>query len=117
VPSVPGLWRPDFLERMAPMRFIYPPGDPGVQMNQGVQPANLDLSPAAQVPRPAFLRSFSLHLQSHLGRPCERPGNQSHPIAYFENGIARRRFGPFHFPFAFSVLFREWMAPIVRFIF
>ena len=32
---MPGLWRVDFLERMAPMRSIYPPGDPGVQMNQG----------------------------------------------------------------------------------
>ena len=26
-----------------------------------------------------------------------------------------RRFGLFHFPFAFSVLFREWMGPIVGF--
>src|SRR5450759_127919 len=26
VPGVPGLWRVDFLERMAPMRFILPAG-------------------------------------------------------------------------------------------
>jgi hypothetical protein len=31
--------------------------------------------------------------------------------------MARRRFGLFYFAFAFNVLFREWMAPIVRFIF
>jgi len=78
-------------------------------MNQG--PASEPkLITRGSSPRPLAYAHFPF-------RPCQRPRNQSHPIPYFENGMARRRFGLFYFAFAFNVLFREWMAPIVRFIF
>ena len=50
-------------------------------------------------------------------RPCQRLRNQSQPIAYFENDWPGDRLAYFISLLPFNVLFREWMAPIVRFIF